>query len=63
MDLIQRVVKAGRPANPEQLRLMLEGCSIHVTESDAENLYARYAMPWITQETPAEPTSRSHSYH
>ncbi len=51
MELVQRVVQAGRPINAEQLRLMLDGCNIRVTQAVADRLYRRYGMPWIAPET------------
>ncbi len=63
MDVIQRVVEAGRPVNAEQLRLMLEGCSIQVTPTYAESLYALYAMPSNTIEDTRPDPNSFHLYH
>lgn len=42
MDLVERVAEAGRPLNASQLQILLAGCEVYVTQSEAAKLFARY---------------------
>lgn len=42
MDLVERVAEAGRPLNASQLQVLLAGCEVYVTQSEAAKLFARY---------------------
>lgn len=42
MNLVERIVEAGQPLNPEQLRVLLAGCQIYVTVEEAVHLFTEY---------------------
>lgn len=42
MTLVERIVEAGQPLNPEQLRVLLAGCQIYVTVEEAVHLFTVY---------------------
>ncbi|WP_158026873.1 hypothetical protein [Sulfobacillus thermosulfidooxidans] len=43
MNLVEKVMLAGQPLNADQLRVLLAGCDVFVTPSEAQWLYSRYA--------------------
>lgn len=43
VNLVEKVMRAGEPLNAEQLRVLLAGCNIFVTQAEARWLLSRYA--------------------